>query len=81
MTSRPLCPDPLTSAIGKAKQSSGLRAHPTPTKHTSEWHYSSPLLIFGIKFILKVRGLFKYISLSIQKLRISITLLKYSKFS
>ncbi len=81
-TSRPLWPDPLTSAIGKAKQSSGLRPsdsrlilHPqnTPQKGT----ITSPLLIFGIKFILIVRGLFKFTSLSIQKLCINIRLLNY----
>ncbi len=47
MTSRPLCPDPLTSAIGKAKQSSGsgLILHPqnTPQKGT----IAHSLLIFG----------------------------------
>ncbi len=85
-TSRPLWPDPLTSAIGKTKQSSGLRPsdsrlilHPqnTPQKGT----ITSPLLIFGIKFILIVRGLFKVTSLSIQKLCINIRLLNYSTFS
>lgn len=63
-TSWPPCPDPLTSAIGKAKQSSGLRLsdsrlilHPQnpPQKGTvAHPSYSLELVVFA-KVILKFR--------------------------